>query len=117
MPTTVLPLNPDTLNYQTISPDDAVLLQSFNVVSLFDPTKDIIEYFIYDFNDSLIFSNSNFRDWTNTEDPSLAKTTLQTNLTGSNVDYIPSPQTAQISTINLDPVKNAQNVGVWFWKS
>ena len=114
MPTTILPINPDTLNYQVISPDDANLLDSFEVVSLFDPTKDSVEYFIYDFNNSLIYSNLNFRDWTNTGDPSLAETTLQTNLTGSNVDYIPSPQTAQISTINLDPIKNVQNVGFGF---
>ena len=101
MPTTILPIDPNTLNYQTISSNDTVLLDSFEVVSLFDPTKDIVEYFIYDFNDSLIYSNSNFRDWTNTEDPSLASTTLQTNLTGSSLDYVPSPQIAKISTINL----------------
>ena len=62
MPTTILPIDPNTLNYQTISSNDTVLLDSFEVVSLFDPTKDIVEYFIYDFNDSLIYSNSNFRD-------------------------------------------------------
>jgi len=116
MPTTILPIDPNTLNYQVISPDDTVLLYSFEVVSLFDPTKDVVEYFIYDFNDSLVYSNSNFRDWTNTEDPSLASTTLQTNLTGSSLDYVPSPQTAQISTINLDPIKNVQNVGYGFGK-
>jgi hypothetical protein len=116
MPTTILPIDPNTLNYQTISSNDTVLLDSFEVVSLFDPTKDIVEYFIYDFNDSLIYSNSNFRDWTNTEDPSLASTTLQTNLTGSNLDYVPSPQIAKISTINLDPIQNVQNVGFGFGK-
>jgi hypothetical protein len=116
MPTTILPIDPNTLNYQTISSDDTVLLDSFVVVSLFDPTKDIVEYFIYDFNDSLIYSNSNFRDWTNTEDPSLASTTLQTNSTGSNLDYVPSPQIAKISTINLDPIQNVQNVGFGFGK-
>ena len=116
MPTTILPIDPNTLNYQTISSNDTVLLDSFEVVSLFDPTKDIVEYFIYDFNDSLIYSNSNFRDWTNTEDPSLASTTLQTNLTGSSLDYVPSPQIAKISTINLDPIQNVQNVGFGFGK-
>lgn len=116
MPNTVLPIDPNTLNYQVISPGDSALLDSFDVVSLFDPNKDVIEYFIYDFNNSLIYSNYFYRNWTNTGDPSLAETTLQTNLTGSSLDYVPSPQTAKISTINLDPIKDVQNFGFGFGK-
>jgi hypothetical protein len=116
MPTLLRRIDPNTLNYQVISPEDTSLLGSLEVTSLFDPTRGQVEYYIYDIDKNLIYGNENYNLWTVTEDPSLAETTLQTNLTGSNLDYIPSPQTAKISTLNIDPIKDAELSGFNFGK-
>lgn len=116
MPTTVIPINSNTLNYQNISSDDTILLGSLDITSLFDPTRDIVEYFIYDIDKNLLLNNNNYTLYTITEDPSLARTTLQTNSTGSNLDYVPAPQVAKVSTLNIDPIKDAENFGFNFGK-
>lgn len=116
MPITVIPINSNTLNYQNISSDDTVLLGSLDITSLFDPTRDIVEYFIYDIDKNLLLNNNNYTLYTITEDPSLARTTLQTNSTGSNLDYVPAPQVAKVSTLNIDPIKDAEDFGFNFGK-
>jgi hypothetical protein len=112
----VRPIDPNTLSYQNISPEDTVLFDSFEVTSLFNPTQDIVEYYVYDLNNELIYQDLNFTNWSNTEDPSLASTTPSVNATGSSQDGITTPNLAQISTINLDPTQDLQNVGLNFGK-
>ena len=112
----VRPIDPNTLSYQNISPEDTVLFDSFEITSLFNPVQDVVEYYVYDLNNQLIFQDPTFTNWTNTEDPSLASTTFDINATGSTQDSVTAPNTAQISTINLDPVQDLQNIGFDFGK-
>jgi hypothetical protein len=114
----IRPIDTNTLSPQTFSVEDATLMQSFDVTGLFNPVTDRVEYFIYDFNNNLLSSEYNFNSWTNTNDPSLASTTftLPTSVTGSSLDAVNSPQTAKISTINLDPVKDVETRGYSFGK-
>lgn len=112
----VRPIDPNTLNYQNISTEDANLFDSFEITSLFNPTQDVVEYYVYDLNNELIYQDLNFSNWSNSEDPSLASTTPETNNTGSTLDAESNPNEAQVSTINLDPIQDLQNVGLDFGK-
>jgi hypothetical protein len=112
------PINPNTLYPQNIDSEDSAVIGSNDIKGLFNPQTDIIEYFIYDFNNNLISSFYNFDTWTNTGDPSLASTTFTppVEVTGSSVVAIPSVLTSQISTINIDPIKDVTDVGYNFGK-
>jgi hypothetical protein len=114
----IRPIDTNTLSPQTFNAEDAALMQSFDVTGLFNPVTDRVEYFVYDFNNNLLSSDYNFSSWTNTNDPSLSSTTftLPTSVTGSSLDGVSAPQTAQISTINLDPAKDILGKGYSFGK-
>ena len=109
-------IDPNTLSFQNLSTEDTVLFNSFEVTSLFNPKQDVIEYYIYDLNNELIYQDLTFINWSNTEDPSLASTTPEINATGSSQDAVIAPNLAQVSTINLDPIQDSQNVGLNYGK-
>jgi len=50
-------INPTTFEIQTYSPEDNALIYSTTVGSVFDPSIDIVEYFIYDLNKNILFEN------------------------------------------------------------
>ena len=50
-------INPITFEYQTYSIEDNSLIFNTNVDTVFDPTLDIIEYFVYDLNNQIVYSN------------------------------------------------------------
>ena len=93
----ISPIDTNTLSPQTFSRDDAALMQSFDIPGSFNPSTDVVEYFIYDFNNNLLSSNYSFNQWTNTNDPSLSKTN-------------------NISTLNIDPIQDLSNQGYIFGK-
>jgi len=109
-------IDPNTFNYQNISTEDSALFGSFEVTSLFNPTQDVIEYYVYDLNNELIYQDLNFIGWSNTDDPSIASTTPETNDSGSTLQGVSNPNLSQISTINLDPTQDLQNIALDFGK-
>ena len=50
-------INPITFEYQTYSIEDNSLIFNTDVDSVFNPTLDIIEYFVYDLNNQIVYSN------------------------------------------------------------
>lgn len=112
------PIDPNTLYPQTLDPQDQSLVISVDTKGLFNPKTDTIEYFVYDFNNNLLTSFYNFRNYSIIEDPSLASTTFTppTEITGSSVVSVPSPQTAQASTLDINPINDVKNVGYTFGK-
>jgi hypothetical protein len=52
-------INPTTFEIQTYSPEDSALINSTTIDSIFNPSTDIIEYFIYDLNSNILFENVN----------------------------------------------------------
>jgi surface protein len=52
-------INPITFEIQTYSLIDSALINSTTVGSIFNPSTDIIEYFIYDLNSNILFENVN----------------------------------------------------------
>jgi hypothetical protein len=53
----ILPLNPNTFEFQEYSPEDISLISS-NLSSItFNPNTNHIEYFIYDLNNTILYSN------------------------------------------------------------
>jgi hypothetical protein len=112
------PINPNTLYPQNIDLEDASVISSDEITGLFNPELDVVEYFIYDFNDTLLNSFYNYRNWTNTGDPSLASTTPSppSAVSASSVVSVPTVPTSQISTVNIDPVSDATNIGYTFGK-
>jgi hypothetical protein len=90
-------INPNTItNPQSFNIEDTTLMTSVITSSLFDIANDNIEYFVYDLNNNLINQQVPFTNWSVTFDPSLA------NSSGS------------ISTINLSPEKDLNNLGYSF---
>ena len=71
---------------------DQSQIPSFNIESSFDPEINKVEFFIYDFNKSLLYSEFNFADWGITEN------TDTTSLTNTN-------------TIDLDPLRDVYDRG------
>jgi len=112
------PINPNTLYPQNIDLADASVISFDEITGLFNPELDIIEYFIYDFNDTLLNSFYNYRNWTNTGDPSLASTTPSppSAVSASSVVSVPTVPTSQISTVNIDPVSDVTSIGYTFGK-
>ena len=52
-------INPETFELQTYSSADSSLIASFEVETSFNPSVDKIEYFIYDLNGQIVYSNVN----------------------------------------------------------
>jgi hypothetical protein len=50
-------VNPITFEYQTYSPQDESLISSFEVTNNFNVSSSYIEYFIYDLNNTILYSN------------------------------------------------------------
>ena len=71
---------------------DQTQIPSFDIESSFDPEINKVEFFIYDFNKNLIYSEFNFSDWGITEN------TDTTSLTNTN-------------TIDLDPLRDVYDRG------
>jgi hypothetical protein len=53
----IQPINPITFEYQTYSPQDESLISSFEVTNNFNVSSSYIEYFIYDLNNTILYSN------------------------------------------------------------
>jgi hypothetical protein len=53
----IQPVNPITFEYQTYSPQDESLISSFEVTNNFNVSSSYIEYFIYDLNNTILYSN------------------------------------------------------------
>ena len=53
----IQPVNPITFEYQTYSPQDESLISSFEVTNNFNVSSSYIEYFIYDLNNNILYSN------------------------------------------------------------
>ncbi len=51
-------IDPNTFEAQSYSTQDESLITSINVETAFNPTTDVIEYFIYDLNGDIIFENT-----------------------------------------------------------
>jgi surface protein len=54
-------INPITFEFQEYSSNDTSLITSIDETVTFDSTRDIIEYFVYDLNNTLLFQNN--RGW------------------------------------------------------
>ncbi len=52
-------INPETFELQTYSVEDSSLIASFEVETSFNPSIDKVEYFIYDLNGQIVYSNVN----------------------------------------------------------
>jgi hypothetical protein len=50
-------INPNTFEFQTYSPEDNALINSTTIESIFNSNTDIVEYFIYDLNGNILFSD------------------------------------------------------------
>jgi hypothetical protein len=58
-------ISPTTLApNQSFNTQDFSIIPNFTLSSSFDPNKDTIEYFVYDYNNNLLQSNYNFTNWT-----------------------------------------------------
>ena len=60
---TVVSVSPNSFATDGFELADQSIIPSFNVNSVFDPTSDRIEYFIYDDNRTILYSNSNFKNY------------------------------------------------------
>jgi hypothetical protein len=56
-------INPNTLTLQNISPEDVSIIPNTTITSSFSPVDSRVEYFIYDFNDTLLSSNPDLRSY------------------------------------------------------
>lgn len=54
----IIPLNPNNFEFQEYSDDDNLLISSYDIETKFNPSTDLIEYFIYNLNNSLIYQNN-----------------------------------------------------------
>jgi surface protein len=55
---TINQINPQNFEYQDYSVEDTNLITSIETESTFDSTKDIVEYFVYDLNNTIVFQNN-----------------------------------------------------------
>jgi len=55
---TINQINPVNFEYQDYSVEDTNLITSIETESTFDSTKDIVEYFVYDLNNTIVFQNN-----------------------------------------------------------
>ena len=57
--TSILPIDPITFDFQEYSISDSSLINSTTIETSFNPSTDLIEYFIYDINNNILFENVN----------------------------------------------------------
>ena len=58
------PIIPSTLALQTFAPEDFAIIPNSITSSEFNPSDNVIEYFIYDYNNNLLTSNNNLTSFT-----------------------------------------------------
>ena len=56
-------INPVTFEYQNYLSQDTSLITNFEISTTFDSKKDIIEYFIYNLNNEIVYLNNNYPDY------------------------------------------------------
>lgn len=88
----IINIDPNSINNQTFTPSDEVIIPYSKISSSFNPESDNIEYFVYDLNNNILFEDYNFSDF------KVNEKTL-TNNSGA-LDYI-----------TLDPINDAINNG------
>jgi hypothetical protein len=54
---TLNPIDPNTFEYQEYSNQDSNLIVNFTIEPTFDPLQNYVTYFVYDLNDSVLFSD------------------------------------------------------------
>ena len=84
--------SPDQFSIQDYTFEDYDIVPNFEVTSLFQPEEDLVEYFVYDANNNLLYSEYSSDSYSFTQDPSI------TNLGG-------------YSTININPEEDLINGG------
>ena len=112
----VIPISPLTLEPQTFGQQDLNLLTSVITSSLFTPTTDVIEYFVYDLSDNLLVENYRFNNYTTINDPKLANSIdpLPQSVSGSSLDAINNPTPSSVSTISINPELDVRKAGYNF---
>jgi len=60
----ITPIIPSTLALQTFNPEDVAIIPNSITSSEFNPSNNVIEYFIYDYNNNLLESNNNLTSFT-----------------------------------------------------
>jgi len=85
-------LDPKTLNAPVFTDKDFAVIPNFIFTGSFDPVENRVEFFVYSEDNTLLYSDSNFNDWSNVLDPLLIS--------------------QGISTLNIDPIKNVADVGI-----
>jgi hypothetical protein len=85
----ITPIDPNSLALQTFNVEDFIIIPNQTTSSEFVPVRDRIEYFIYDYNDSLLHTDYNLTSYT----------PARINTAGN------------ILEINLDPEKDALDAG------
>ena len=58
------PIIPSTLALQTFAPEDFAIIPNSITSSEFNPSDNVIEYFVYDYNNNLLTSNNNLTSFT-----------------------------------------------------
>jgi hypothetical protein len=64
-------LDPTTLQVPTFTNKDYAVIPNFIFTGSFDPNGDRVEFFIYSEDNSLLYYDENFNDWSNILDPKL----------------------------------------------
>lgn len=59
----ITPIIPSTLALQTFNPEDVAIIPNTITSSEFNPSDNVIEYFIYDYNNNLLESNNDLRSF------------------------------------------------------
>jgi hypothetical protein len=85
-------LDPTTLQVPTFTNKDYAVIPNFIFTGSFDPNGDRVEFFIYSEDNSLLYYDENFNDWSNILDPKLIS--------------------SGISSLEIDPISNCSDVGI-----
>jgi hypothetical protein len=85
-------LDPSTLQIPTFTSKDYAVIPNFIFTGSFDPNEDRVEFFIYSEDNSLLYYDENFNDWSNILDPKLIS--------------------SGISSLEIDPISNCSDVGI-----
>ena len=88
----IVTLDPTTLQIPTFTSKDYAVIPNFIFTGSFDPNEDRVEFFIYSEDNSLLYYDENFNDWSNVLDPKLIS--------------------SGISSLEIDPILNCSDVGI-----